>query len=729
MAISNVQQARQMYNKGSKKPVTQAGVKNFLGKQEMVTAPKFWLSEPDHVKAKLAYITDEEEKILIDKNLYGSLKGKPNKGPAGLPSLQGGDAGGLGGDGPSGNDSGGDSRGDARDRAMGLQGKTGRADKSLDTGGGFGNVDRSKVGQFSQYGRNVMTQNLQSLQPSPAQRAFDFYKKYSPLGLVTRGVTNVFGKIGSKFGPKSFTDKYGYATDYQGTTGPSSIDDDDDNNIGGEGGMPLWMQLGFPSQAAYLASLQPQAGLPAAKAPTQTMNLNRIAYRLMADGGFLDDEIDERQAYGLGSIVKKAFKTVRKPFKAVTKTLKKVAKSPLGKIALAVAAPYALGPAVGGSQFLAGLSAAQKAALISGATTGITQLASGEDLDLKDIALSAAIGGVSASAFPPGGKPGVDGKAFNAARTSAGRQALDPSTLASRARVASDVAPKNTSFLRDSFMGSKGKGIVDVVSSTAEDPSLFTKIAEGVRNIGGKGLEFAKENPFLTIAGASGLAGLMAKQQEQEEFEKLDRGPGIDIDEIRRRPFKYMAPRFAGSQFDFYAADGGRIGYQEAGAVMSEKEMKKLAKSPLYKGFKMMYGVDPQQARDNDSYKDKFLMFEQLYKKGFQKGGKAEPVAKKVMPLLDMGGMEKDYRAEGGFVPIGRMEKADDVPARLSKNEFVFTADAVRNAGDGDVDKGAEVMYNMMKNLEAGGDVSEESQGLQGARRMFQTSQRLEEVL
>jgi hypothetical protein len=106
-----------------------------------------------------------------------------------------------------------------------------------------------------------------------------------------------------------------------------------------------------------------------------------------------------------------------------------------------------------------------------------------------------------------------------------------------------------------------------------------------------------------------------------------------------------------------------------------------------------------------------------------------EPVAKKTMPLLNMGGMEKDYREDGGFVPIGRMEKADDVPARLSKNEFVFTADAVRNAGEGDVDKGAEVMYNMMKNLEAGGEVSEESQGLEGARRMFQTSQRLEEVL
>ena len=113
---------------------------------------------------------------------------------------------------------------------------------------------------------------------------------------------------------------------------------------------------------------------------------------------------------------------------------------------------------------------------------------------------------------------------------------------------------------------------------------------------------------------------------------------------------------------------------------------------------------------------------------GYQEGSK-EPVAKKTMPLLDMGGKEMDLRDNGGFVPIGRMEKADDVPARLSKNEFVFTADAVRNAGDGDVDLGAEKMYNMMKNLESGGDVSEESQGLEGARRMFQTSQRLEEVL
>jgi hypothetical protein len=96
--------------------------------------------------------------------------------------------------------------------------------------------------------------------------------------------------------------------------------------------------------------------------------------------------------------------------------------------------------------------------------------------------------------------------------------------------------------------------------------------------------------------------------------------------------------------------------------------------------------------------------------------------------LMNLGGMEKDYRNDGGFVPIGEYEKKDDVPARLSKNEFVFTADAVRGAGGGDIDKGAEIMENVMKNLEGGGRISEESQG-QGARDMFQVSERLSEVV
>jgi len=515
---------------------------------------------------------------------------------------------------------------------------------------------------------------------------------FSLSSLTPIGVKVVKGLF-DKFGPKGIKNPDVYE---QAKLDFMAEEDDDTPERGDEAGIRSAMRFNpMMTAASMMSPMTTQQGIGA-------LDLNRIAYRFMADGGFLEDTDEARQAYGLGSIVKKAFKTVRKPFKAVTKTLKKVAKSPTGRLLLAVAAPYALGPAMAQASFLQGLTAAQQAALISGATTGITQLASGEDLNFKDIAVSAAIGGVSAKAFPPGGaKPGVDRQAFNASRTSAGKFQMPRGGGADFSNIAAS-APTQTSRL--SGIQDYG-GLIDVTSPVRTSASTSASTAftrptmadVGVTNMPSvkqsglekliassrRGLSAVKDSkltdillrdkdknidPFKVALLGSGITGLAAaKEVGQEELEEQDRGEGIDTAAIRRRPFDFLAPRFAGSQFDFYAAEGGQA--------------------------------------------------------------KKEPVAKKVMPLLDMGGMEKDYRAEGGFVPIGRMEKADDVPARLSKNEFVFTADAVRNAGDGDVDKGAEVMYNMMKNLESGGDVSEESQGLEGARRMFQTSQRLEEVL
>ena len=243
------------------------------------------------------------------------------------------------------------------------------------------------------------------------------------------------------------------------------------------------------------------------------------------------------------------------------------------------------------------------------------------------------------------------------------------------------------------FLGKLVKKATRAVKKIAKSPIGKAAILGGAlyfggggglpKLLGGKGLGgfsaktfFSKANPLLFSKGELSLGKLATLSaispflfQEEEEEDDPYKGPNIDIANIRANPYNFLAPRFTGTTF---AAEGGRMGYQE---------------------------------------------------------GSKEPVATKTMPLLDMDGKEMDLRDNGGFVPIGRMEKADDVPARLSKNEFVFTADAVRNAGDGDVDKGAEVMYNMMKNLEAGGEVSEESQGLEGARAMFQTSKRLEEVL
>jgi hypothetical protein len=255
------------------------------------------------------------------------------------------------------------------------------------------------------------------------------------------------------------------------------------------------------------------------------------------------------------------------------------------------------------------------------------------------------------------------------AKSPIGKAALTAATIKFGGPLAAKVFPSTFGSAASSpFLRAIGRGqfFGDTGIFSAGKAALFGSNAVGPNVPEGI---LSKIGPLGAIAGVSALAGLLTAQQE-EEAQELSRGEGIDIEAARRMILQ------AGTSADkrglAFRAEGGRIGYQE---------------------------------------------------------GSKEPVAKKTMPLLDMGGKEMDLREDGGFVPIGRMEKADDVPARLSKNEFVFTADAVRNAGDGDVDKGAEVMYNMMKNLEAGGDVSKESQGLEGARKMFQTSQRLEEVL
>jgi len=84
---------------------------------------------------------------------------------------------------------------------------------------------------------------------------------------------------------------------------------------------------------------------------------------------------------------------------------------------------------------------------------------------------------------------------------------------------------------------------------------------------------------------------------------------------------------------------------------------------------------------------------------GYALGGQVD-MPTGIMRTNAAGIKERDYRETGGFVPVGIKEKADDVPAMLSKNEFVMTADAVRGAGNGNIEKGAQKMYDTMKELE-----------------------------
>ena len=104
------------------------------------------------------------------------------------------------------------------------------------------------------------------------------------------------------------------------------------------------------------------------------------------------------------------------------------------------------------------------------------------------------------------------------------------------------------------------------------------------------------------------------------------------------------------------------------------------------------YRFDPEYSAMSDAERDAFVA-----RYNMKKGG----IMNVPVRTNSEGVKELDYRKTGGFVPIGVKEKADDVPAMLSKNEFVFTADAVRGAGDGSIKKGAQRMYDTMKKLES----------------------------
>ena len=161
-----------------------------------------------------------------------------------------------------------------------------------------------------------------------------------------------------------------------------------------------------------------------------------------------------------------------------------------------------------------------------------------------------------------------------------------------------------------------------------------------------------------------------------------------------------------GNVGQFYAAEGG-MPMMMASNPSPGDELNQMS---------LMIFKKPLSELTDDEYED---LQEYIREKSAQ-GGR---IGAREGGIMDLGGMEKDYRETGGFVDIGAEEKADDVPARLSVNEFVMTADAVRGAGDGDIDLGAERMEDTMKQLE------EQGKRNQGASEMFEVSERLSEVV
>ena len=440
------------------------------------------------------------------------------------------------------------------------------------------------------------------------------------------------------------------------------------------------------------------------------MNMERQMRNM---GGIMGLE-DQRQGYFLGKLVKK-----------IGKGVKKVVKSPLGKAALLAAAGYGLGGAkfLGGKGIFAGGQGLGRFANLKNLFAADTGLLRGLVRDDKGkFSLGrAALSGLGAASiaapfFMGGDEEEVDegtpftspqadiedirgqAKAYYSDPTNSALYFMPPKSAVQRSFYAADggLASMRPGYkIGGSAFGLPGLAIkagqkagemfkagIGKVKSLFDDADISVQIrVDVVMTDAGLQAQAVGQDVFITPKSKKAVQVMEGLIDEGYDIAKAEDGSytinaldegALDLITQRLRIGSKGADEFIDSQDYFYKGDTG---------MMDEES-------------KMIY--DALRNRKAD-------------------GG-----------IMDLGGLEKDYR-EGGFVPLGAEERADDVPARLSKNEFVFTADAVRAAGQGDIDQGAEVMQNMMDNLEAGGTISEESQGMENpAQEMFDQSQMLE---
>ena len=372
----------------------------------------------------------------------------------------------------------------------------------------------------------------------------------------------------------------------------------------------------------------------------------------------------------------------KKVFRKAKKAVKKVTKSKLGKAALLAAGAYFAPAAFGGTtgfgagstygKFFSGLGGAGKAKGLN----FFNKIKSGDSF----------LGGIG-NMFRKGGEKG--------AGLSYGRLGLGALGLSGLAALGMGGDEEEEETL-DDVIGKRYKSDLDI---------------PGIRKAA---LGYSKPNElYFTLPQAYRLGaadgGLTTIERVKQLFEERQR----DLPEPEAPPIKLPSKEEKAMQKQAEEAMMEGVMYTDPeGNQMTSEEfqeaMRKITEAEEARDKKANGGTVAEakvkmlikKGADNDLIKtyvegvsDSEIDQIRQQVKEIMRNNKAEG------GLMDLGGKEMDLRG-GGFVPLGGKEKADDVPARLSKNEFVFTADAVRAAGGGSVDKGAQKMYNTMKQLE-----------------------------
>jgi len=432
---------------------------------------------------------------------------------------------------------------------------------------------------------------------------------------------------------------------------------------------------------------------------------------------------------------------LKKIFKPVSKVLDKVIPNEI-KPALPYLAAFA--PMFGPTSAMMGSGIMQRALLSGGLNIGSQLAQEGNEGDIN--LLSAGLGALSGAMTAPGFKSGLERFRPTSANEmlSYGESAanLQPSSFLDKAtNVGIDYLGQGSDFMQAPGLKKYGipaaQGTMDNMYAQAKRDQdayddMMSEDSEGgytddaYRAAIRKSMEAygASEEEILSAIEAAGYktggrvgfssgdyVGSSDNETIEDEYDSYIKEIEIDGDlPMSFSKFKKMI------ESDY--AKGGRVGLRFGGigaAVdqIDNQEMKEAAQfasmlndmdvpiADLAEEFEIQFKRKP------NSLEELKLFYKERYDyKGPGDVKMQEEIKEKVVMgakdggLMNLGGKEMDLR-KGGFVPIGKKERADDVPARLSKNEFVMTADAVRAAGGGSVNKGAKRMYDVMNKLEA----------------------------
>ena len=405
---------------------------------------------------------------------------------------------------------------------------------------------------------------------------------------------------------------------------------------------------------------------------------------------------------------------LRKIFKPVSKVLDKIVPNEI-KPALPYLAAFApfLAPGIMGSSVL------QRAAMGGGLNIfgQLSQEGNEGDINL----LSAGLGALSGAMSAPG---------TQAAPIGDGAQFVDTGAEAFKYSAAGQ--PSGAQFFKGLSDSAEGTGVL-----ASGQRFLGDTLAKG-SNIMSEGIAkglFTKEGAKAAILpGMTATGDLMFAQakRDQDEYDRMMEEESEN--EYASDASRAFAIRQSMESYGFTEQEildaisaagyktGGRVGLEFGGITDAVESVEETPKEFLVDKLKVT--VQPGQSEEmgilnaifndtdgvmSDDRKMEFykLYIPQLYKRGEISKEVYEGMKEDIFGegkaeggLMNLGGKEMDLRG-GGFVPIGKKEKADDVPARLSKNEFVMTADAVRAAGGGSVNEGAKRMYETMNRLEA----------------------------